>query len=423
MKAATLALLGGPRAGGNIKYGPWPVIGEQERAAVARVLDRGVLSGGNAPEASALQEEFADYVGAKYCLMAHSGTSALQLALACAGVVPGDEVIVPAYTFVATAMAVVLQGATPVFVDVQPLSGNMDPALLEAVVTSKTRVIMPVHVHGCPADLDEIGAVAQRHSLVVVEDAAQAHGATYKGRAVGALFAAGGFSLQSSKNLVGGEGGLFVTNSRDAAEHAERVRNFGQNCELGTASSFRPERPLDGAPLVSTMPGSMYRGNELAAAFTRAQLGQLKARTAESQRHARWLCARLAQLPGVIPPPLPSDRESVHHKFRVHFDLAAAGCDGVSPLGFRRELLAALNAEGLEVVLWQDTPVPAMPLFRSANERRFPVAQALLESSVVLFSQSHPLIGQSEATIQAYADAFEKVWESRDILCDRARKQ
>ncbi len=154
----------------------WPIVGDDERRAVTRVLDRGILSGPFAPESRALEEEFAAFVGAKHCLLTHCGTSALVIALAGAGVRAGDEVIVPAYSFVATPLSVVQAGAVPVFADVDGATGCLDPSALEAAITERTRVVMPVHMHGCAADMTAIGEVARRRGLVVVEDAAHAHG-------------------------------------------------------------------------------------------------------------------------------------------------------------------------------------------------------------------------------------------------------
>ena len=223
---------------------------------------------------------------------------------------------------------------------------------------------MPVHVHGCPCDLDEVMAIARKHDLAVVEDAAQAHGATYKGRPVGAIGAAGGFSLQSSKNLPGGEGGVFVTNSDELADVARSLRTFGQDVLASDAGAYDPGHPLDGhRALASVRIGSMYRGNELMAAFVRAQLARLPALTRRCQENAERLRCGLAELPGVHVPRVPADRTSVHHKLRVHLDPARAGLS-CSPRALRDATSKALAAEGLEVVLWQTEPLPAQPLFR-----------------------------------------------------------
>jgi dTDP-4-amino-4,6-dideoxygalactose transaminase len=402
------------------------------------VLDRGVLSGANAPEARAFEREFADFVGAKHALLTHSGTSALVVALAAAGVTQGDEVLVPTYTFVATPLAVTQLGAIPLFVDVDPRTGLMDPAKTEQSVGPRTKAIMPVHVHGCPVDLKAFNSVADRHGLAIVEDAAQAHGATFDGKTVGALCQGGGFSLQSSKNLSAGEGGVFVTNSAEALDIANSVRNFGHDVAASDAQAYNPARPLDGhRAMESVRLGAMFRGNEMMAALARTQLAALPERTDACQRNAERLSRRLADLPGVLPPLVPKGRTSVHHKFRVHLDLDAAGVAQMAPLGKLREVfMQALRAEGLHVVDWERAPQPRQKLFSRRGEFPFnladtarveanysasyPGAESLLASSFLLFSQSAPLIAQSAATVDAYADAFEKVWHHRRALVERS---
>jgi perosamine synthetase len=444
--AGELALFGGKPvvervgSGARLASGPrhqlWPIVTADERAAIARVLDRGILSGPFAPESMALEEEFARYVGAKYCVLTHCGTSALLVALAGAGVRAGDEVIVPAYSFVATPLCVAQIGAIPVFADVEETTGCIDPDLAEAAVTERTRAVMPVHVHGCAADMTRLLDVARRRNLIIVEDAAQAHGATWEGKPVGALGASGGFSLQSSKNLGAGEGGLMVTNDAAVAEAAGSVRNFGQDLARAESYDFDPGHPLDGIrALDSGRMGSMYRGNELMAAFARAQLARLPERTERCQRNAARLAEALSDLPGVVPPARPAGRTSVHHKFRVRLDPDRAGLP-LSPVQLRDAMLRALRAEGLEVVMWQSGPLPAQRLFQRRDERdgfpraapggtdlaanydpaRYPRTSALLAGSVVLFSQSYPLIAQSSEMVDLYAEAFRKVWRRRDQL-------
>jgi perosamine synthetase len=436
--APALALFGAAPVLPADSHRLWPIVGEEERRAVARVLDRGILSGPYAPESRALEEEFARFVGAKHCLLTHCGTSALVVALAAAGVRAGDEVIVPAYSFVATPLAVIHLGAVPVFADVDVATGCIDPASVEAAVTARTRAIMPVHMHGGAADMGAITDVARRHDLAVVEDAAQAHGALYAGRPVGALGAAGGFSMQSSKNLAAGEGGLFVTNDDSAAAEAASVRNFGQDVSRADEDDYSLGRPLDGTrALDSRRVGSMYRGNEMTAAFARAQLARLPERTGRCQRNAERLSRALAVLPGVSPPVPPLGRTSVHHKFRVHLDPERAGLD-LTPRELRDAALAALRAEGLEVVLWQSVPLPAQAVFQrrdvaggfpraldggtdlatNYDPARYPKTKALLAGSIVLFSQSCPLIGQPDDVVDRYAEAFVRVWESRAALSE-----
>ena len=219
----------------------WPIITAEDRAAVARVLDRGVLSGAAAPEMRALEAEFAAALGTGFCLATNSGTAALHIALGAVGLRPGDEVIVPAFSFIATAQAVLHEGAVPVFADVDPSTFNIDIADAARRVTARTRAIVPVNLHGLPADMDAVLALARRAGLVVIEDAAQAHGATYRGRPVGTLGDMAAFSLNSTKNFPAGEGGLFVTASEELYARAARVRFDG----LEPPSKWDAERPLD----------------------------------------------------------------------------------------------------------------------------------------------------------------------------------
>jgi dTDP-4-amino-4,6-dideoxygalactose transaminase len=438
-----LALFGGEPALAKEAHTLWPIVGDDERRALARVLDRGILSGPFAPEAVALEQEFGRFVGAKHCLLTHCGTSALLIALAAAGIRAGDEVIVPAYSFVATPLAVTQAGAVPVFADIDDATGCLDPAAAEAAITPRTRGIMPVHMHGGAADMGALLDLARRHRLVLVEDAAQAHGATWNGRPVGALGASGGFSLQSSKNLPGGEGGLFVTNDDAVAEEASSIRNFGQDVSRVDAAEFDASRPLDGSrSLDSRRMGSMYRGNEMMAAFVRAQLARLPERTERCRRNAERLSRALVELPGVTPPrPVPG-RTSVHHKFRVHLDPERAGV-ALDRARLRDVVMHALRAEGLEVVLWQSTSLPAQTVFQrrdpdggfprareggtdlsvNYDPARYPKTSALLSGSLVLFSQSCPLIAQSDEVIDRYAETFRRVWEQRQALADWAARQ
>jgi len=197
-------------------------------AALANVLDSGQFVLG--PEVAGFEQEFATYCGASECIALNSGTSALHLALLAAGVRPGDEVITVPFTFVASVAAVLYAGARPVLVDIDPRSFTMDPAVVESAITPRTKAILPVHLYGQPADLDPITEIARRHSLVVIEDAAQAHGAKYKGRPVGSIGDIGCFSFYPGKNLGAyGEGGAVTTSNSDFARTIRMLRDWGQD--------------------------------------------------------------------------------------------------------------------------------------------------------------------------------------------------
>ncbi len=341
----------------------WPIVTHEDRAAVARVLDRGVLSGAGAPEMRGLEAEFAAAIGARFCLATNS-------------------------------------------------TYNLDWADAARRVTPRTRAIVPVHLHGLPADMDAINTLAQRAGLTVIEDAAQAHGALYKGRAVGTLGTMAAFSLNSTKNLPAGEGGLFVTSSEDLYARAARIRFDG----LEPPSKWDPSHPLDDeAETQATLRGWMYLPGELTAALARSQLQRLADTTARSQWNAGRLSHRLARLAGVEPPVVPSDRTHVFHKYRVRLDPERAGV-GLSPIALRDRVLEALRAEGVEAVLWQTAPLPAHPLFASASasesRERHPNTVAALDSTILIGSQSYPLFAQPLEVVDAWADGFERAWRA-----------
>jgi dTDP-4-amino-4,6-dideoxygalactose transaminase len=419
-----LAIQGGTPVVPAESHVRWPVLGEEERRAVLGVLDRGVLSGQLAPEVRGLEREFAALVGSRLCLATNSGTAALHLALIGAGIQAGDEVVVPAFTFVATAMAVLHQGAVPVFVDVEPRTLGMDPAKVEAAITPRTRAIVPVHLHGVPCELQPIAEIAARRGLVLIEDSAQAIGARYRGRMAGTMGLAGCYSLQSSKSVASGEGGLLVTDDEDVYRKAQAARMFGEDSRPEDEASYSLAHALDGNRAYdSAAVGWNYRTNELSAAVARAQLRRLEHWNAQALASAELLGRRLRELPGVTPPQVPADRVPAFHKYRVQLDASKVGVDA-PPAMVRDAVVRALRAEGCEVVLWQTQPVPGQTLFRKMEaasvggpDRRvsydlaqYPVTRAIIDRSVVLFSQTYPLAPQPRRLVEAYAEAFARVW-------------
>src|SRR5574340_791438 len=306
--AGKLALEGGPREVPEGMVKSWPPITEEDKQAVLGVMDSDSLHGTGAPQAVAFQKEWAEYVGAKYCLVTNSGTSALHMAVAAAGLKPGDEVIVPAYTYWSTAAAVLHHNCIPVFADIELEAFCLDPAGIEAKVTDHTRALLPVHVHGMPADMDAINAVAKKHGLLVLEDACQAHGAEYKGRKVGALGDAAGFSLNRSKNLTSCEGGLYTTDNETFYEYASRMREFGE--------VVVPDQPREYNAYTL---GWMYRAIEFANAFGRSQLRRLDQHNGQRIEMAEHLNRELARIPGVEPAARPAGRKPVYWTYVVDF--------------------------------------------------------------------------------------------------------
>lgn len=272
-----------------------PEIGDEERTEVDRVLRSGMLAQG--PEVAAFEDEFAAVVGGRRCIAVNSGTSALHLAFLAAGIGPGDEVIVPSFSFAATANAVSLTGATPVFVDIELDHFALSPEAVEAAITPRTRGIMPVHLYGHPADMVALSALAERHRLMVFEDAAQAHAASVSGVPVGAWSTAASFSFYPTKNMTSGEGGMIVTDSPEVERQARMLRNQGM------------ERRYE-----NEVVGFNTRMTEIHAAIGRVQLRKLATWTARRQANAAFLNDNLE---GVVVPPTASGAVHVYHQYTV----------------------------------------------------------------------------------------------------------
>lgn len=278
-----------------------PVIDEIDIEAAVRVLRSGMVVQG--PEVRAFEEEFSPVAGAEHCVAVNSGTSALHLALLGLGLGPGDEVIVPSFSFAATANAVRLVGAEPVFADIQRDSFNIDPAAVEALVGPRTAAIMPVHLYGLPADLPALTAIAERHGLAIVEDAAQAHGAAIAGRPVGAWGKAGCFSFYPTKNMHSLEGGMISTDDAELARTLRLLRNQGMEQRYA-----------------NEIVGTNTRMTDVAAAIGRAQLSRLDGWTEQRRQNAKVLDAGLADVAGIVVPPAPDGYRHVYHQYTIRVE-------------------------------------------------------------------------------------------------------
>ena len=266
--------------------------------AIARVVDSAQFVLG--PEVGAFEERFAAYCGTTYCIALNSGTSALHLGLLAAGIGPGDEVITVSMTFVATTAAILYCGAKPVFVDIDRNTWTMDPNLVEAAVTPRTKAILPVHLHGLTADMDPIIEVARRHGLVVIEDAAQSHGAQYKGRSAGAIGDIGCFSYYPGKNLGAyGEGGAAVTNDPELARRMTLLRDWGQE-----------------AKYYHILPGYNYRMDAIQGAVLKVKMDHIEDWTERRRSVAAHYDSLLADCRCQSPRP-PAHSRHVYHVYAV----------------------------------------------------------------------------------------------------------
>lgn len=402
----------------------WPDIRPEDREAVMGVLERGILGGVGAPESTALENEWAAFVGRSTGLLFNSGTAAIHAALYGIDLRPGDEVITTAFTFAGTWQPILQQLGIPVFVDIDPRTYTLDAGQIEAKIGPRTRAIIAVHIQGLPCDMDEILDIADRHGLQVIEDACQAHGATYRGRQVGSLGTVGCYSLNSSKILTGGEGGLFVADDPDIVRRARRLRTFGEDIpELGklTGWNFRPYT-------VHSV-GWNYRHQEMPAALARSQLQRLPEYVATGQRNAVYLTEKLSDVPGIRPPYIPADRTSSYYEYRVRLEPAELGFGHLERTAFRDALGKALLALGVGVELWHTEPAPAFPIFQNREGfgglfpwtqppagrditydiADYPEATALLDSSLVICDMKHPIFVQPIEVIEFYAETIRAV--------------
>lgn len=306
----------------------WPICDDREVQALADVVRCGHWGSTSGGRVKAFEKAFAEFCGAKHAICLTNGTAALEVALRAVGVGPGDEVIVPPYTFIATASAVVMIGSIPVFVDVEPGTMNMDPTKIEAAITKRTKAVLPVHIGGRPANMDGVMEVARKHGLKVVEDCCQAHGASWRDKKVAAIGDAGAFSFQSSKNINSGEGGAVVTNDSDVYLRCYSLVNVG--------------RVPEGQWYQHEYLGSNYRMTEFQGAILPLQMSRWEEQQKRREGNAAYLNSLLAAIDGVSP--LDEDprvtRNAWHlYIFRYHRDRFRNAPKG--------RFLQALSAEGI----------------------------------------------------------------------------
>ncbi len=346
-----LAALGGTPVVENGIRIKWPEIGPEEREAILATLERGEwcrLWSDECSEASLFEAEWARYHDARFCVAMANGTVALMCAFRALGVWHGNEVIVPAVTFVATADAVGLCGATPVFVDIDPDTYQIDPAAIESAITERTKAICVVHYAGYPADLDRIRELSERTGLPVVEDCAHAHGTEWRGRKVGAHITLGCFSFQQSKSLTAGEGGAVITDSQELADLLWAVHNVG--------------RTRDAARYTHTSLGGNFRMSEWQATVLRSQLARLQEQTERRMRSAQIIAEGLAQIEGLsVLKPDSRITQRGFYFFIIRYE--SSKWDGVH----RDVFLKALQAEGIPCGTAYGWPVYKNPSYASGS--------------------------------------------------------
>ena len=347
-----------------------PIIGDDERAAVDKVLQSGMLAQGS--EVKGFEDEFSEIVANRHCIAVNSGTSALHMAFVAAGIRQGDEVIVPSFTFAATANAVRLAGATPVFADIEQDYFNLSPSAVEAAITPRTRAIMPVHLYGHPAAMTELTAICQRHNLLLFEDAAQAHAASLNGTPVGAFGVAGSFSFYPTKNMTSGEGGIVTTGCDHIARQLRLLRNQGM------------ERRYENEVI-----GFNTRMTDIHASIGRVQLKKLAGWTNTRQQNASFLSNNIS---GVITPPTADNAVHVFHQYTIR----VVEQD-------RDRFAEELAKRGVGSGVYYPTPVHRLPSFGLSTD--LPVTEQVARECLSL--PVHPSL--TPADLESIANAVNDV--------------
>lgn len=339
-----------------------PQIGPEEKQAVWEVLDSGMIAQG--ARVKAFEEAFAQLCGVKFAVATTSGTTALHVALLAAGIGQGDEVITSPFTFIASANSILFTGARPVFVDIDPLTYNIDPSLIEAVITPRTKAIMPIHLFGLSCDMQPIQDIARKYNLLVIEDACQSHGAAYRGKMVGS-FGIGAFSFYPTKNMTSGEGGMITTDDEPIAERCRVIRQHGMRRRY-----YHDEL------------GFNFRMTDIHAAIGIEQLKKLRTKNAQRVSNARYLNAHLK---GVITPAVPEGCEHVYNQYTIRV-----------PDGKRDALREYLHEHNVGSEIYYPVPIHKQSFYVSDLGYRGTYAEAERAANEVLSLPVHPALSMDD---------------------------
>jgi len=414
-----LAINGGPRTIPEGAIKPWPPIDDIDREMVMASING--VNHAFGPNCTALQEEFAAWNGNRFAITTNSGTAALHMGLVACDCGAGDEVIVPAYSWSSSVTCVMQHNAIPVFVDIDFDTINIDVDKIEQAITPRTKAIIVVHLHGLAVDMDKVMAIANKHGIKVIEDACQAHGARSSGKKVGTLGHCAAFSLNQNKLLCSGEGGIFVTDDEEMLKKAQALWSFGET-----------RAPVESRDYHVYAMGWMYRNNDLTAAFGRAQLTKLDDNLAKIRDNALRFTECLAGVPHLILPTEPEGYLHNWYNYTIRYDMAALGHEADAS-EFRFEIIAALQAEGVETGVWQHFILPAMTVFQAKNAygrgcpwecpsaapvdydpAQFPVAQRHCDCHTGMTNPLRPPNGPDIAELTA--KAYRKVMENIDQI-------
>lgn len=384
------------------KVFPWPLFDETDVNAVAKIVESGQWGNPDCGDVvEEFEKEFAKFCGSKYALTCVNGSVALRLALIACGVKPGDEVIVPPYTFIATTTIVLEANCVPVFVDIEPDTYNIDPVKIEEAITERTKAIIPVHFAGQSCNMDAIMDIAKKHDLKVIEDACHAHGGEYKGKKSGSIGDAGCFSFQSSKNLTSGEGGITITDDEVLYDMMNSLRNVG--------------RVKDGQWYEHHNTGCNYRITQLQAALLSQQLKRLEEQTGKRNLNGIYLNSLLEQIDGITPLSRGSSETiNTYHIYIFRYDKTK-----FNNLP-KQEFAQMLDAEGVPSFMGYPEPLYKQPVFQEKNFMCYAIPDEVDYTNVccpvtekacyeeAVWIQQHAMLGTKD-DMEKFAEAITKI--------------
>lgn len=346
-----------------------PNIGEEEAKAAYEVVKSGWLNEGKKVEC--FENNFADFIGIKYAIAFFNGTVALHSALAALNLGPGDEVIVPSFTFISTANSVIFTGAKPVFADIDDRTFNISPESVNEKITRRTRAIIPVHYGGQSADMKQLCEIVEDRDLLMIEDAAEAHGATYRDKKVGTFGNAGMFSFTPTKNITTGEGGIITTNDKKLSERLRLLKNHGMS-----------------SPYHHVILGYNYRMTEVQAAIGIEQLKKLPGIISIKQKNQKYLTKKLSSVKGLTPPFVPADRNHVYMLYTIKIDEEVTGIS-------RDNFMQKLQKKGIMTKIYFP-PVHSQPYYKDIgySNNKLPVTEKIYKQVCSL--PCHSNLTQSE---------------------------
>tara|TARA_Y100000310_G_C20681601_1_gene816288 strand:- start:2055 stop:3377 length:1323 start_codon:yes stop_codon:yes gene_type:complete len=414
-----LAIFGGKPIIENEKayWNSWPIVNDKDIGDISKVIKEKQFSGRDSKYVKELENNFSRYNKSPYCVAFNSGTAAIHASLNALNIKEGDEVITTSFSFIASALPIIYCNATPVFVDIDYETFNIDPQLIEEKITNKTKAIVIVHFQGLPVEMDNIIKIAKKYKLKIIEDCAQSTGAEYKKIKVGNFGDYGAFSIMAEKQLATcGEGGLVTTNSREKRNNLNKIKMFGEAFDkMGNRFYF------------SESLGYNYVLNPIQAKFASNKLKEYRKQINKIINNAKRLSKTLEKSSFIIPPKIPNSCKHVFHFYRITVDSSKSGLD-IPTQNLRQAIQNVLEREGVSTRHYQTLPLPLQPVFREHLKSKpkfedYPNTKKAIENTLVIGGNgSAPHYFTNSALIDKYIEVFEKIEENKDKILEYSKK-